>query len=176
MCATFNGNICAKIIPCNSLVGASDETVIITFYNELSYKNLLLRKKIKPTTCGLDLARVEKGEVILDSAAPKSYFLFLSRTTIWPSVWIRRPTWRHENLSHQKSFVTRFLNGASEEIKVKLNESRLLKFYHVKQLKENSTENSPEKNFKEDSQLNELKFKELCFPDTLSKISSHKLH
>ena len=53
-------------------------------------------------------------------------------------------------------FVTRFLNGASQEIKVKLNESRLLKFYKVKQLNENSTENSAEKNFKEDSQFNEL--------------------
>ena len=50
-------------------------------------------------------------------------------------------------------FVTRFLNWASQEIKVKLNESRQLKFYQVKQLKENSTENSAEKNFKEDSQL-----------------------
>ena len=50
------------------------------------------------------------------------------------------------------------------------------------QLKENSTENSAEKNFKEDSKFNELynfsikqkkkrkilKFKELYFPDTLS--------
>ena len=52
--------------------------------------------------------------------------------------------------------VTCFLNGASQEIKVKLNESRLLKFYQVKQLKENSTENSTEKNFKEDSQFNEF--------------------
>ena len=31
-----------------------------------------------------------------------------------------------------------------------------MKFYLVKQLKENSTENSAEKNFKEDSQFNEL--------------------
>ena len=75
-------------------------------------------------------------------------------------------------------FVTRFLNGASKEIKVKLNESQQLKFYHVKQLKENSTENSAEKNFKEDLQFDELwnistkqkkkrkilKFKELYFP------------
>ena len=30
-----------------------------------------------------------------------------------------------------------------------------MKFYQVKQLKENSTENSAEKNFKEDSKLNE---------------------
>ena len=53
-------------------------------------------------------------------------------------------------------FVIRFLNGASLEIKPKPNESRLLKFYQVKQLKENSTENSAEKNFKENSQLNKL--------------------
>ena len=44
---------------------------------------------------------------------------------------------------------------ASQEIKVKLNKSWLLKFYQVKQLKENSTENSAEKNFNKDSQLNE---------------------
>ena len=31
-----------------------------------------------------------------------------------------------------------------------------MKFYQVKRLKENSTENSAEKNFKEDSQFNEL--------------------
>ena len=53
-------------------------------------------------------------------------------------------------------FVTRILSGAYQEIKVKLNESRLLEFYQVKQLIENSTETSAEKNFKEDSQLNEL--------------------
>ena len=52
--------------------------------------------------------------------------------------------------------VTYFLKGASQEIKVELNESQLLKFYQIKQLKENSTENSAEKNFKEDSQFNEL--------------------
>ena len=82
-------------------------------------------------------------------------------------------------------FITRFLAGtyfklaeAFQEIKIKLNESWLLKFYQIKQLKENSTENSSEKNFKEDLQFNELwnistkqkkkrkilKFKELCFP------------
>ena len=44
----------------------------------------------------------------------------------------------------------------SQEIEPKLNETRLLKFYQVKQLKKNSTENSAEKNFKEDLQLNEL--------------------
>ena len=77
----------------------------------------------------------------------------------------------------------------SQEIKVKLNESRLLKFYQVKQLKENSTENSTEKNFKEDSQVNELwnisiklKRKEKYSNSknfvsrTLSQINSCKLH
>ena len=39
---------------------------------------------------------------------------------------------------------------------VKLNESRRLKIYQVEQLKENSTENSAEKDFKENSQFNEL--------------------
>ena len=53
-------------------------------------------------------------------------------------------------------FVTRFLNGASQEIKVKLNESRLLTFYQVKHMIENLTWNSAEKNFKENSKLNEL--------------------
>ena len=48
--------------------------------------------------CGLDLARIEKGEVILDGAAPKSYFLFLSRTTIEPSVRIQGPNWWHKKL------------------------------------------------------------------------------
>ena len=79
-------------------------------------------------------------------------------------------------------FVTHFLNGAAKEIKVKWNKSRLLKSYQIKQLKENSTKNSAKKNIKEDAQLNELwnistkqkkkrkiiKFKELCFWDTLS--------
>ena len=86
-------------------------------------------------------------------------------------------------------FVTHFLNGASQEIKVKLNQSRLLKFYRIKQFKENSTENSAEKNFKEDLQFNELwnistkqKKKEkysnskYFVSRTLSQISSNKLH
>ena len=75
-----------------------------------------------------------------------------------------------------------FLEWSFPRNNVKLNESRLLKFYQVKRLKENSTENSAGKNFKEDSQFNELwnistklkkkrkilEFKELCFLDTLS--------
>ena len=61
-----------------------------------------------------------------------------------------------KNLGQQMGFVTRFLNGACQEIKVKINKSWLLKFYQVKQLKENSTKNSAEKNFKENSLLSEF--------------------
>ena len=71
------------------------------------------------------------------------------------------------------NFVTYFLNGASKEIKVKVNESRLLKFYQVKQLKENSTENSAEKNFKEDSQFNEL-WNNSIKPKSKEKFSNSK--
>ena len=53
-------------------------------------------------------------------------------------------------------FFNHFLNEASQEIKVKLYERRLLKFYQVEPLKENSTENSAKKNYKEDSQFNKL--------------------
>ena len=61
----------------------------------------------------LILAWVEQEEVISDSAAAKSDFLFLSRTTIWLSVRIRGPNCKdRKNLSHQKGFVTRFMNGA----------------------------------------------------------------
>ena len=99
-----------------------------------------------------------------------------------PSVRIQGPNWGHEKLKLADGFRHSLLEWSSQEIKVKLNESWLLKFYQVKQLKENSTENSAENNFKEDSQFNELwnistkqknkikilKFKELCFRDTLS--------
>ena len=61
-----------------------------------------------------------------------------------------------KKFSLQFGFDSRFLNRASQEIRVKLNVSRLLKFYQVKQLNENSIENSAEKNFKEDSQFNEF--------------------
>ena len=37
MCASFNGNWCTTIISCYSPTNASDETDIITFYNELSF-------------------------------------------------------------------------------------------------------------------------------------------
>ena len=131
---------------------------------------------------GLDLARVEKGEVIPDGEAPKSDFLFFVENYKSDRQYkFRDRTVKAGKISQQMGFVTYFLNGASQENKVKLNESRLLKFYQVKQLKENSTEISAEKNFKEDLQFNELrnfstkqnrkkkkrkilKFKELCFP------------
>ena len=57
-----------------------------------SHKNLFLeKKKSNRTRATLDLARVEKREVIPDSAVPKGDFLFLSRTTICRLLRIRGP-------------------------------------------------------------------------------------
>ena len=127
----------------------------------VGYKNSFLRKKSSQTRAALDLTRVEKGKGIPDNTAPKSNFLFLSRTTTEPSVRIRGPNWRQEKLaSRWVSSLASWIAGtyfkqteASQEIKVKLNKSRLLKFYQVKQMKENSIKNSAKKNFKEDSQF-----------------------
>ena len=77
---------------------------------------------------------MEKGEVIPDSAAPKSGFLFLNYYSDHQYEF-EDPNWKHKNLSQQMGLVTRFMNGAPQEIKVKINEIRLLKFYQ-----ENSTE------------------------------------
>ena len=106
--------------------------------------------------CSLDLAEVEKEELIPDSATPRSDFLLLSNYYLTLSKEVGDRTVEAGKIGRSMGFVTRFLNGASQEIKVKLKESRLLKFYQVKQLKENSKENSAEKNLKEDSQFNEL--------------------
>ena len=119
-------------------------------------RNLFLKKKSSWPRADIDLARVEKGKGIPDNTAPKSYLLFLSRTTIENLSTNLGTEQKAGKNSQQMGFVTHFLNGTSQEITVKLNEGRLQKFYQVKQLKENSTENSPEKNFKEDSQLHEL--------------------
>ena len=98
---------------------------------------------------------MEKGEVIPSSAAKKSPPVFVENYYL-TQYKFGDPTDSRKNLSQKMGFVTRFLNGASKEIKVKLNESRLLKFYQINQVKENSSENSAEKNFQEDSQLDEL--------------------
>ena len=106
----------------------------------------------------LDLAWVEKGEVIPNNKAPKSYRpLFVENYYSDPQYEFGDLTEGTKNLSQQRGFVTRFLNRASQKIKVKLNESRLLKFYQAKSLTENSTKNSAEKNFKEDLQFNEFR-------------------
>ena len=118
----------------------------------VKYKNLFLRKKSSQPRVVLGLARVEKGEVTHTVQHQKATS-FLLRTTVEPSVQIRGPNWRHENLSHQKGFITRLLNGASQEMKVKLNASQLLKFYQVKQQKENSIKNSAEKTLKKTCNL-----------------------
>ena len=58
----------------------------------LTYKNLFLRKKSSRPRAALHLAGVEKGEVIPDSAAPKSDFLHCREQLVWPSVRIRDRT------------------------------------------------------------------------------------
>ena len=90
----------------NFLSGASWNlrTFWLTFISFfLFYKKLFLRN-IRPTTRVGWFGRVEMGDVIPDSAAPKSYFHCLSRTTIGPSVWIRWPNWRYEKLMPAKRF------------------------------------------------------------------------
>ena len=134
-----------------------------------------------------DLARVSKGEGIT-IRHQKATSSFCRELLFDPQYKFGYRTVKAgKNLSQQMGFVTRFLNGASQEIKVKLNESRRLKFYQVKQRKENSIENSAQKNLKEDSKFNELKHfykakrekkntQRTLFPRILSQISSCKLH
>ena len=104
-------------------------------------KNLFLRKKSNRPSSALDLAKVEKGEVIPDNAAPKSYLPLFVKNYYWdPQYEFGDQTEKQEK---RVSSLTSWI--ASQEIKVKLNESRLLKFYQFKQLKENLTENCAEK-------------------------------
>ena len=49
----------------------------LTIFKQM-YHNIFLRKKSNRPCVGLDLATVKKG----DKTVPKSYYLFLSRTTI----------------------------------------------------------------------------------------------
>ena len=53
-------------------------TCLQVFYTHRLYKNLFLRKKSSWPRAALDLAAVEKGEVIPESAPSKTHFLFLS--------------------------------------------------------------------------------------------------
>ena len=66
-------------------------------------------------------------------------------------------TVKAQRLKLADGFCHLLLEWSFPRNKLELNESQQLKFYQVKQLKENSTENSAEKNFKEDSQFNELR-------------------
>ena len=105
------------------------------------------------------------------------------------------PNWKRENLSQQIGFVTHFLNRAPQEIKVKINESQLLKFYQENSTKINSTEKKIDREFcgkepkrkleiqrtlklfdKTKKKRKRLKFKELCFPEILSDKFPAKLY
>ena len=96
--------------------------------SKMPYKDLFLRKKSSWPRAALDLAAVEKGEIIPDSAVPKSDFLFLNYYSDHQFEF-RDPKWRHENLSQQIGFINSFMNEAPQEVKVKIDKSRLLKFY-----------------------------------------------
>ena len=96
---------------------------------------------------------------------------------------MRGPNWSHE------SFI-RFMNGAPQEIKIKINESRLLKFYlensteikfnwkkiqprilWKRTLKKTKIQRTLKHFYKTKNELKKiLKYKELCFSDT-SQIS-----
>ena len=66
-----------KTINSKTILVTRSQYLCISFdeFNFLLYKNLFLRKKSSWPSAALDLAWVEKGEVISDSAAPKSDFL-----------------------------------------------------------------------------------------------------
>ena len=142
---------------------------------------------------------MEKEEVLPDNMVPKSYLPLFVENYYWdPQYEFRDQTVKarekiaNRRVSSLASWIAdKYFKQARSfpKIKVKLNESRLLKFCQVKQQKENSTENSAEKNFKEDSQFNELwnistkqKRKEKYSNSknfvsrTLSQINSSNLH
>ena len=103
------------------------------------------------------------GEVIPDSAATKKWLLPFCQTTIWRSVRIRGPELKARKLNPGDGFRHSLHEWSSPRNKSKnkwKSSTEVLprKFYWKKsQLKENSTENSAEKNLKEDSKFNELR-------------------
>ena len=106
--------------------------------------------------CGHDLAREEKEVVILDSAAPKSDFLFFVENYYSdPQYEIGDRTVKNEKLKLADEFLHSLLEWNFLRNKNKIKGKSTTQIL-VKQLKENSTENSAEKSFKEGSQLNEL--------------------
>ena len=75
----------------NSILYATNSSIIY-IYIYIYYKKLFSRKN--KADLMWHLIWVEKGEGIPDNTAPKSYLLFLLRTTIEPSVWIWGLNWR----------------------------------------------------------------------------------
>ena len=73
-----------------------------------SYETLFLRKKSSRPRAALDLPRVEKGEVIPENTAPKSYPP-RRELLLRPPVRIRGPTLKARENSQQEGFVTHFL-------------------------------------------------------------------
>ena len=90
-----------------------------------------LRRKSGRSRAVLDLARKKKES---ETTAPKVPPLFVENY-YWTLNTNSGTELKARKISQQMGFVTRFLNEVSQEIKVKLNESRQLKFYQVKQVK-----------------------------------------
>ena len=76
-------------MPDQVLIIKEKTTCYFVDFIRLAYKDLSLGKKSSRTHAALVL--VEKEEGIPDNTASKSYLLFLSRTSIEPSVRIRGP-------------------------------------------------------------------------------------
>ena len=99
------------------------------------------------------MARVEKREGIPDSALPRSYFLFWSRSTIEPSVRFWGPSYWHEKLMPAERFRHSLL-----EWRIPRNKSKIKRKSAIPILSSYTTERKINREFcfEEDSQLNEL--------------------
>ena len=124
------------------------------YYITHFYKSLFLRKKIKLIRCGIWFGRSGEGRSNPRRYGTKKWLPLFE--LLFSQYEFGDPNCRHDNLSQQVGFINRFTNWVPQEIKVKMNDSRLLKFYQ---------ENSPERKFnrefygkkkiKEDSKFNE---------------------
>ena len=112
-----------------------DDDLVRYIFCFLLYKKVFLRKK-KPCWphAALDLAWFGKGRSNPRQCGTKKWLPPVVKLLFDHQYKFGVPNWRHENLIQENGFITRFTNGASQEIKVKINESWQLKFYQ-----ENST-------------------------------------
>ena len=107
-----------------------DYPITTKFLNDLGYKSFFSKEKIKLTTCGNWFGRSGEGR-----SNPRQYgtkkWLPLYELLFRPSVRIRGPNCEGtKNLSLHMGFVTRFLNEASQEMKVdNLNSAKFVGYH-----------------------------------------------